>query len=805
MVKGLFGCVLCFVVATAAAQTFPEEYRPFDRAEEVQPMLQTDSTLFFGAILAAPNLYDACTTFTLPQVARQRRGRSFFDETATLEGIGLPYRSFQVLRLLGADERFVPGLAAAGPWGGATDGLRSFEFSDAVPLLPYRASVRFSGRNYLIGARFAASGEWGSGWSYTAATDLRLGQDLYVDGVFTDAATLAFRIARQLSDSQRLSLLVVAPSSVRGTRLASTQEAFTLTGDCLYNPAWGFQDGKVRNSRVRRETVPMLVASYRGQLSPATSLSASASVEAGVIKYSSLGWYNARTPQPDNYRNMPSFAGDRDTDEAWRTRDARYTQIDWDYLVTLNRLAGGHAVYALEDRAGRLWNLQLAAGFTTLLSKRLTLDYGLSVRRESTRSYKLMRDLLGAACIDDIDQYLIDDDTYGNLLQNDLRHPDRRIGEGDRFGYDYAIVCRDARLRLHAVYRADRLRVDITAEAGEASVFRRGYMEKELFPGMRSFGRSRKLHFLPGSLKAAVGWAFSPRSRLEAAVGAGASLPDPESFFCQPLYNNRTIDNPCTRRFYSAEVDYRLSTPLLDLQATTFVTAYYDIAQTRRFFDDLSGLYCDATASGIARLIAGCELSAIIRLSRRWRLSLAASGADFRYLRNASVSVISDSDNTAVDTRAESYLGNCRPGGAPLTTACAEVAWFGPKGWGARLSAGYAGLRWVEPSMVRRTGRILRQSGITTEAFDEFIHQERLPDAFTADASLFKTFYLANARLTLSLAAHNLAGTTTIYDGYESSRVRRITAGDEIFYWPHATRYTYAYPRTFYLTASFRF
>ena len=40
-----------------------------------------------------------------------------------------------------------------------------------------------------------------------------------------------------------------------------------------------------------------------------------------------------------------------------------------------------------------------------------------------------MRDLLGARYLTDIDQYLVDDDTYSNLLQNDLRHPDRRIGE----------------------------------------------------------------------------------------------------------------------------------------------------------------------------------------------------------------------------------------------------------------------------------------------------------------------------------------------------------------------------------------
>ena len=36
----------------------------------------------------------------------------------------------------------------------------------------------------------------------------------------------------------------------------------------------------------------------------------------------------------------------------------------------------------------------------------------------------------------DTASFLLDDATYSNRLQNDLRHPDRTVGEGDRFGYE---------------------------------------------------------------------------------------------------------------------------------------------------------------------------------------------------------------------------------------------------------------------------------------------------------------------------------------------------------------------------------
>ena len=140
--------------------------------------------------------------------------------------------------------------------------------------------------------------------------------------------------------------------------------------------------------------------------------------------------------------------------------------------------------------------------------------------------------------------------------------------------------------------------------------------------------------------------------------------------------------------------------------------------------------------------------------------------------------MLSDVDNSAVDVQAVRRMGGCETGGAPQLTALAEIAWFGPKGWGCRASAGYAGRRYVEPMPLRRTDRIAGQGGITREFFDAFTRQERLPDAFTLDAALFKSFRFERSRLTASLMLRNLTGEAdTVYGGYESLRVRRIRPG----------------------------
>ena len=636
-------CALLFLLfpCAAAAQYPGDEYYPYAEREERRELLTTDSTIFYRAVQSPSDLYGLRTGFNLPQVALRRRGLDYTLERTSLMGVAVSYRYLAALRLLGAEEQRYAGLAAAPGEPAAAGGMRAFRFSDGEPLQPFLASVRFTDRNYLVGAKAAVSASPGDGWRISAALDARSGRDMHVEGVFTNAVTAGLRLARRFGEGHELSVLCIVPPSVRGTRLSSSEEAFTLTGDRLYNPAWGWQDGRVRNSRVRRETVPLALAAYAVPLSASTSLAATLAAEAGVAKYSMLDWYDARTPMPDNYRYLPSYTGDRETEQAWLARDPRYTQIDWDELIRQNRMAGGHAVYALEDRVERLCNLAFDASFATEADARLTLRYGVSLRRENTRSYKQMRDLLGAGYVTDIDRFLIDDDTYGNLLQNDLRHPGRTVREGDRFGYDYALTLRGAALRLQADYRSDRFRADLSVVLGSDAVSRRGYYEKELFPGGQSYGPSRVMRFTPYTLKAAAGWAFSPRRYIEIAAAAAARTPRAGDLFFQPLYNNRTVDNPVPERIYAAELNCRLTGPVVDFQAAFFAAMTLDGIETRTYYDDMASVYCDMAVTGVGRMSCGAEAAADIRLSYRWLLSLAASAGRYEYIRDPRVTVLS--------------------------------------------------------------------------------------------------------------------------------------------------------------------
>ena len=156
-------CALLFLLfpCAAAAQYPGDEYYPYAEREERRELLTTDSTIFYRAVQSPSDLYGLRTGFNLPQVALRRRGLDYTLERTSLMGVAVSYRYLAALRLLGAEEQRYAGLAAAPGEPAAAGGMRAFRFSDGEPLQPFLASVRFTDRNYLVGAKAAVSASSG--------------------------------------------------------------------------------------------------------------------------------------------------------------------------------------------------------------------------------------------------------------------------------------------------------------------------------------------------------------------------------------------------------------------------------------------------------------------------------------------------------------------------------------------------------------------------------------------------------------------------------------------------------------------
>lgn len=802
---------LCCVAA--AAQEEGEDYYLYkleDQEAVAQRRIETDTMLFYRAVQRGDDLFGRVSEYSFFHVDYSRRGVYYADRPATVDGIGMRRANISVVRRLGLSEYARAGLSGDMAAAGGMVGSDEFSTSEGVPLGGGNVGVFFSGRGYLGGGRAALSMLMRRGWSMSLYMAGRGGDDLYVDGVYTSTADMGLRLTKELESGGTWAVVAAATVSERGLRSGSTEEAFTLTGNRLYNPAWGVQQGHRRSGRVRREAVPFVMTSYTSSPWERTRLRISAGGDWGERQYGTLGWYDAATPMPDNYRNLPSYFSSPDAAaavaEAWRNNDGRYTQINWAELYAENAMSPRGAVYAFDDRVERIARGEVSLQLEYDAGGGLTVGCGIRGRYDNVRRYKRMRDLLGAAYLEDIDYFLTDDDTYSNMLQNDLRNPDRRIVEGDRFAYDYALTERWAALQARLEYRSDRWLAEFGLEAAGAQIFRRGYYEKELFSGNRSYGRSDVKTFTPYTAKFSLGYSLSPRHYLSLAMMSAAVAPDADDMFLNAQYNNRMVDNPVLEKRYAAEAAYRFTSAAADVSLTLFASRTRDGRRTLRAYDDLSYLYCDVDIAGIGILRYGVEAAAEVRFTERLRGAFGLTAARYRYADNPSVSHYSDSDNAEVSIGSESYMGDCVVGGAPQLCATAELTYLDYRGWAVSCGAHAAAARYVDPSFVRRTERVARQASVSEEIFDEFMSQRRLNDAMTVDASVSKWFYTHRGRVVVTLSVRNLLGSRdTVYGGYESSRLRRYTAGSQNVYRPLPDIITYSYPRTYYCVVSWKF
>lgn len=759
-------------------------------------------------------------------VRNARRGAAFHERETFVNGIRMRYVNRADADRLQLSGETSPGVALHGSMAGGPFGVEEYR-SDSLVGNGTSVAFNLSSRNYLAGIRATTACIFGHGWSLAAGISARTGRDAHVNGVFRNEMSIAASAVKRFDKGGLMSLTLLLSPSERGTRQSSTAEAFGLTGDRLYSPSWGYQNGKIRNSHVRRETMPSIVASYSGRISENTTIETALGATFGTRRYGTLEWFDAQTPVPDNYRYMPSYFDDgiagEAIAEAWRNGDTRYTQINFDELIARNRLAGGESIYAMADIVERVTALQVRGTATTALGRKMSITYGLDASYGRSRRFKQLTDMLGGEYVTDIDHYLIDDDTFSNSLQNNLLAPDRKAYRGDRFGYDYALAEREVKAVGSLRFESAGIEAEAAVEIGYADLFRHGYYQKELF-AETSLGRSRIFRASPYAIRIAATYTFSARHRMEFAAFTGGDMPDAEDVFLQECYNNRLVDDPTMRKSHSAELGYRFDTGRVWIHASLYASLVRNDRMVIHMYDDISAQYGDISVSDIGRLCYGVEAEMSVRFGRHWRGSLAAGIGRYKYADNPKVSIYADTDNTPVCLNAESFVGGCTIGGAPQAVAAMEISYFN-RGWGVNVDANYAGMRYVSPSFTRRTLRVTGTAS-APEIFDMYMKQERLRDAFTLDLSISRTFYLdrfdrriyvspgkprftdrhPHSRITLFLSVRNLLGTGDIvYSGYESSRLRRQRLADGYILLPQASRYMYAYPRTYYFSIKFAF
>ena len=802
---------------------------PFAEDEVLSPVLrEMDPSRYLTLPLKAyADPFVSLSEFNFSFLRYRPRGYDFRQQGISLNGIDLgddfsgnkPWGLLRVIYDSPFEATRTEGLATSiaslpGVWNGSRDYLLE---AGSLPL-GGRVGMMVADRRFRGGMRVNAHSGWmRHGWAGSLSASRRWGRDAHVQGVFADDLAGMLSVDKRWGTRHTLSFHALFASTQQGTRGSATAEAFELTGDPMYNPYWGAQNGRERNARVQDNRYWMGLATWRFVPSERWTVRVSASLLNALSGYSGLDRYDASNPYPDYYRYMPSYIADptvaSQVEEAWREGDRQVTQIDWTRLYEINRAAwDGEAVYALGSDMTDQLAFQLAASFEARSRWGAKWNGGVRVRVERETHYRRLDDLLGASYVPDIDQFLIDDEYFGDQLQNDLNHPDRSVRPGEAYSYFYDLyhryyggwICLETD-GASGGFGDTRLKGTIGLQAAWRSYDRLGFYEKELFPAEASYGPSPQATFTDYRLQGTLNYAFSSSHHLGLEVAYGDQAPVARDVFLSVDYRNRLIDELRPENWLGGELRYRWSGRWWDVTLTGYATWRRGGVQVRSYYDDIAGAYADLVMRDIDRLYAGVELGTLFTLTPRWSLRVAGAWANNQYTRDARLDIY---DNKSGETMAESeraYIRGYHPGGTPQRIASAELR-YGGRMWMASVSVNWAGDHYVMLNPLRRTRRVCDRVSVP-EIREAFLAQERLGEATTLDLFVSKSFRVGrDGYLSLSVAVNNLANRRTIvYSGYEPWRIARTGDGPERSFTPFDSRYLHAYGRTFYGTLNYRF
>lgn len=729
------------------------------------------------------------------------------------------------------------GRAVWSEWGGLNDATRNKEVVNGISSSRFgfgglggatniitraskqRKQTKFtysmSDKTYTNRAMFTYStGLMDNNWAFTVSGSRRWGEGGYVKGVFYDAYAYFVSAEKKINNHHSIGFTAYGSPTRRGQQGGATQETYDLMGSNYYNPNWGYQNGEVRNSRVKNFHEPMMILTHYWDIDAKTKITTSLGYSFGFNGGTALNWYNSADPRPDYYRKLPSYENyisnhDPDqnvinlTTQAWQN-DPSKSQIDWDNLYQVNyrkNLKGEQASYIIEDRR----NDQQTLNFNILLNKELSsnvkFDGGFEYRKYVGHHFKTIEDLLGGTYWKDIDNFAERDfsgDTIKN--QNDVNNPNRIVKEGDIFGYDYEINSNTGQLWGQVDFTGDKIDYYFAGSVNTTSFWRHGNMKNGHYLD-NSYGDSQKYDFFNGGGKFGITYKFNGRNFLVANTQGITRAPSVYNSFVSPRTRNSVNSNMENERIWTGDINYILRTPFIKARVTLYQTMFWNQNDITSFYYDDLNTFVNYVIKGIDKVHQGLEFGAEVKATNTISLTAVAAIGNFRYTNNPDATITYD-NGLYPDIKEVVYMKNFYVNGSPQTAGSVGISYRHPKYWFFNANLNYFGDNYLDFNAERRTISAMPYANPNDPRIPSIVNQIKLDDGVTLDASLGKSWKVKQVNVNINFSITNLLDNTSlITGGYE--QMRFDFDNKDINKFP--PKYFYGLGRTFFLNLGVRF
>lgn len=660
-----------------------------------------------------------------------------------------------------------------------------------------------------------STGLLNNGWAFSLSGSWRQGTGGYVEATTYNSWAYFAAAEKQFGKKRNhsLSLAAFGTPTRRGSSTAATMEVYDMMGK-HYNPNWGWQDGKMRNSREKHYFLPTFILNYDYAIRSNMKLNVGFGYLFGVDGSTALNWYNSADPRPDYYRNLPSYQTNPMVAEMYRDswmNDESISQVNWDKMYQTNYNRGNEGGrYMVEDRITYKNHAVANAKFTYDVLDNVRMVFGVDVLSQKNRSYKTVDDLLGATYWLDINQFA-ERDVKGDTLayQNDVLYYQeyghaKKAEVGDKFGYDYAINTFETELWA----QVDASLGDFDLYAGVSGsitdFYRQGYMMNGLYMDS-SYGKSDNNTFLGVGGKIGGLYKITGRHFVDIKATYYNRAPNSRNAYLSPRIKDETIANLYNEKIYGIEASYIIRYPKFSGRVTGYYTQFQDQTDLMSFYHDDLATFVNYAMSNISKTHAGLELGLEYKPISSLSIYGAMAYGDYKYSNNPTVQ-ISAENKTFEDTQQTTYLkGYYAPGVQWANTL--GIKWQAPKYWYLNINGNYYDKIYLSMNPERRTSGAIAgldpNNPTDMDAIQRTIQQNEAHGGFSLDASIGKSFRIVKKYfVNINLSCTNILNNTNIVSGgYEQLRFDYENKNPQKF----PEKYFFMYGRTFFVNATFRF
>lgn len=695
-------------------------------------------------------------------------------------------------------------------------GSNNYNFRPGSMPVGQRISLLGANRLYTLRGMYTINtGLNDKGWAFAGNLTYRWANKGYVEGTFYNALSYFLGVQKVFGDGQHsLSLSTWGNPTERSSQGPATDEAYWLANDKYYNPYWGYQNGKKRNSRVINDFSPSAIMTWDWNINDKSKLTTSLFGRYSMYKSTKLNYNNADNPQPNYWKNLPSSYYDvwyndmesyitdqayndwKDSYNYWRASKAN-RQINWDRLYASNQninATGKDAMYYVEAKHNNNLTVSLASTYNHQIDAKKSFNLGFVAATNKGMHYVTMEDLLGANTFHNINTYAISDiyNAHSDEVQYDLRNRNAVVKEGDRFRYDYNLLVNTGKVWGSYTEDFGNLHYTVAGRLGYTNMQRDGKMQNGLAAN-NSYGKSKHAEFVDGGLKFGSTLNMGHGNTLIFGIGYEHRAPQARNSFMAPEINNNFVRNLKNERVFSTELGYQYENAWMHLNLNAYYSRLDNVTDWQNFYHDDINSFEYVSLTDMKKEYYGVEAGVKFKVTSAFDVKLLGTISDAKIINNAKLAYMEsvsgamhgDDYGTEGDTNTNwdrIYNKGMRDNGTPLTAASLGVNYH-QNGWFLSLNCNYYDRIYLSYSpnyryrkSIENRKQIMSQRGIeimdeNNEPHESALSQAKGHGGFMLDGSIGRSIYLKHGSLSINLSLTNILNNRNIVTGgFEQSR-----------------------------------